>query len=187
MHLIRHCSVSGNKCGRLSDLVPSRHVSMGALLCQPVCLWLSSPPPLRPVFLSSLLLRSVDASPTTSSPLSPALLTQASSSSTVILISFLLTILIIPLSSQQITTLSGFFLSLLPNCLSSSSLLLFFIQPVYSLSLSLSLSFVASLCLRPTSLLVFSAVVWLAHVSGLGLALLVWKRRPRCSCWPLTT
>lgn len=43
MHLIRHCSICGNKCGRLSDSVPSCHVS--------------SPLPARlpPAFLSSLL------------------------------------------------------------------------------------------------------------------------------------
>lgn len=54
MHLIRYCSVSGNKCGRLSDLVPSRHVSLGAQLCQPVCLRRCSP-----LCYSTLLLCSV--------------------------------------------------------------------------------------------------------------------------------
>lgn len=116
MHLIRYCSVSGNKCGRLSDLVPSHHVSSGALLCQPVCLRLSSPPP-----FTSLSLRLCSAFPPASSPV-PVLSTPAFSLSMAILISFpLLSTLIIPLSSQQITTLSISFLSLSPNCLSSSA------------------------------------------------------------------
>lgn len=34
MHLIRYCSVSDNKCGRLSDSVQLRHVSTGAPACQ---------------------------------------------------------------------------------------------------------------------------------------------------------
>lgn len=44
MHLICRCSVSGNKCGRLSDSLPSRHVSTGAPFCRLACLRLSSPP-----------------------------------------------------------------------------------------------------------------------------------------------
>lgn len=44
MHLICYCSISCNKCGRLSDSVASRHVSAGASFCQLACPRLSSPP-----------------------------------------------------------------------------------------------------------------------------------------------
>lgn len=75
MHLIRHCSICGNKCGRLSDSVPSCHVS--------------SPLPARlpPAFLSSLLSSPFNAAvqflwvpPNSLAPLSlsPALSTWAS-------------------------------------------------------------------------------------------------------------
>lgn len=43
-HLIRYCSISCNKCRRLSDSVESRHVSNRAPFCQLACLRLSSPP-----------------------------------------------------------------------------------------------------------------------------------------------
>lgn len=92
MHLIRYCSISCNKCRRLSDSVESHHVSTGAPFCQLACLRLSSP--LAEESLAMLI----------SSPL--------------------LNTLTIP--SQQITTLSSSFLSFLPNCFSSSTL----IQPV---------------------------------------------------------
>lgn len=75
MHLIRHCSICGNKCGRLSDSVPSCHVS--------------SPLPARlpPAFLSSALSSPLNAAvqflwfpPNSLTPLSfaPALSTWAS-------------------------------------------------------------------------------------------------------------
>lgn len=75
MHLIRHCSICGNKCGRLSDSVPSRHVS--------------SPLPARlpPAFLSSTLSSPLNAAvqflwfpPSSLAPpsLPPALSTRAS-------------------------------------------------------------------------------------------------------------
>lgn len=71
MHLIRHCSICGNKYGRLSDSVPSRHVS--------------SPLPARlpPAFLSSTLSAPLNAAVPflwfpPDSGLSPALSTWAS-------------------------------------------------------------------------------------------------------------
>lgn len=110
MHLIRHCSICGNKCGRLSDSVPSRHVS--------------SPLPARlpPAFLSSTLSSPLNAAvqflwfpPDSLAPPLSLLLCQhgpLSSSTALLISSLLLTTLIIHLSSQQISTLSNSFLSL---------------------------------------------------------------------------
>lgn len=129
MHLIRHCSICGNKCGRLSDSVPSRHVS--------------SPLPARlpPAFLSSALSSPLNAAvqflwfpPDSLAPPLSLLLCQhgpLSSSTALLISSLLLTTLIIHLSSQQISTLSNSSFPSMPNCLSSC--LFLFLQPVCSL------------------------------------------------------
>lgn len=107
MHLICHCSICGNKCGRLSDSVPSRHVS------SPLPAPSASGFPLLHSFFyshccsvvsvvsSQLLPHSLLLSQHGPFPLSTALLIS----------SLLLTTLIIRRSSRQITTLSNSFLS----------------------------------------------------------------------------
>lgn len=107
MHLIRHCSICGNKCGRLSDSVPSRHVSPPLPARLPpafLCSTLSSPPNAAVQFLwfppSSLAPLSLCCSFNTGLfPQAQLSLSPFSSSPHY-------------LSSQQISTISNSFLSL---------------------------------------------------------------------------
>lgn len=148
MHLIRYCSVSDNKCGRLSDWVHLRHVSLGASFCQHACLRLSSPPH---VLLPSLLLCSVFGYPYLFSP---------------------------PQHTHN------------PSVLSTNHNLIFRL-PVFLPIFRLRTLFFVSRQLCSLSSCFSSSVVWLAHVSGLGLAMPAFGEsevsRPGRACCPVKT
>lgn len=131
MHLIRHCSICGNKCGRLSDSVPSCHVSSPLPARLPPA-FLSSPPFL--LLLLMLLCSFCGFLPTPSLLYLSLLLFQhgpLSSSTALLISSLLLTTLLIHLSSPQISTLSNSFLSFYAKLL--LLLLVPLLQPLCSL------------------------------------------------------
>lgn len=114
MHLIRYCSICGNKCGRLSDSLPPCHVS--------------SPLPVR--LPPALLVSALSSSFTAALQFPPKFFTVAPSTRGLFPQAQLLSCLSPPHllynPSQQITTLSNSFLY--PN----ARLLLLQLPPVYS-------------------------------------------------------
>lgn len=144
MHLIRHCSVCGNKCGRLSASVPSRHVSSPPPARLPAALLSPPLPSFSPCSLSLSRWCGVCASLPTSTH---QLCCSFNAGSPFFLLHFFsqarLRLSLLPshnpsVVARPITTLSTSFLFRLPNgLLSSSRSLLRCLSSLFSFFLSL--------------------------------------------------